>query len=278
MTIVVGVAAPDGLILAADSRTTMWPDPPADDGRLPRHRTVSDSAQKLFQLSDCCAAATYGDAFVGSRTINGLMDEFIAQQDGLSDVKLAAEALGGFFHGQVVDALADAGAPWDADATDEYRVGFIVAGYDDRGVGHMIDVMVPRPTVQAVLNTQDGGAIWRGQASAIERLIFSRSAEDFARLDTEPTDEVVQLLGRLEVVPLFPITLQDAVDYGVFLIRTTIDFQRFTDGIVGAPGAPPGCGGPVRVLAITRDDVEHVNPASLDAGRAPGSAEGPLAS
>ena len=38
------------------------------------------------------------------------------------------------------------------------------------------------------------------------------------------------------------MTLQNAVDYTIFLIKTTIDMQRFSDGIVMAPGAIAGCG------------------------------------
>jgi len=46
------------------------------------------------------------------------------------------------------------------------------------------------------------------------------------------------------------MTLQDAVDYAIFLIKTTIDMQRFSDGIVMAPGAIAGCGGPIDVAVI----------------------------
>jgi len=46
------------------------------------------------------------------------------------------------------------------------------------------------------------------------------------------------------------MTLQDAVDYAIFLIKTTIDMQRFSDGIVMASGAIAGCGGPIDVTII----------------------------
>jgi hypothetical protein len=49
----------------------------------------------------------------------------------------------------------------------------------------------------------------------------------------------------------YPITLQDAVDLTHFVIRTTIETQRFTDGTYLSPGSIPGCGGPTQTLAIT---------------------------
>src|SRR4051812_3072423 len=90
MTVVVGVAAPDGIILGAESRTTLV-------FEHMRHRILSDTAQKLFPIGGV-GIATYGDALLGSRTIAGLMDEFVAQLDGEpGDADSMAGALGDFF-------------------------------------------------------------------------------------------------------------------------------------------------------------------------------------
>lgn len=70
MTIVVGAASPDGIVLAADSRTTL------SDGV--RHRISTDSAEKVFELNDSFGVATYGMAVIGKQTITGLMDQFVA--------------------------------------------------------------------------------------------------------------------------------------------------------------------------------------------------------
>src|SRR4051794_8524288 len=99
MTIVVGVAAPDGLVLAADSRTTRVVDQ--------RYRISSDAAHKVFALCGRFGVATYGAAFIGTNTIAGEMDEFVAEltTGGVpDDVEHLAEALGSFFQTRAVSA------------------------------------------------------------------------------------------------------------------------------------------------------------------------------
>ena len=48
--------------------------------------------------------------------------------------------------------------------------------------------------------------------------------------------------------------LQDAIDWTLYVTRTTIDTQRFTNGTAGSPGAVPTCGGEVEVAAVTPGD------------------------
>ena len=48
-------------------------------------------------------------------------------------------------------------------------------------------------------------------------------------------------------IPLLSMPLQDCVDLATFFIRTTIDAQRLTVG-------RRGCGGPIDVATITRND------------------------
>jgi hypothetical protein len=71
--------------------------------------------------------------------------------------------------------------------------------------------------------------------------------------------------------------MQDAVDFASFLIRTTIDMQRFSDGTRADPGDLPGCGGPVRILAVTREALQWVTPPTLAEPSRAGLAEGGFA-
>jgi Proteasome subunit len=73
MTIIVGVASPDGVVLASDSRTT------STEGD--RYRIRSDTAQKVFAVDRRFGVATCGIAFIGADTIAGVMDRFLAQED-----------------------------------------------------------------------------------------------------------------------------------------------------------------------------------------------------
>src|SRR5687767_642507 len=93
MTIVVGVATPEGLVLASDSRTTATtPSQP--------HRIASDNMQKVFEVGNF-GIATFGDAFIGQDTIAGVVDKFAAQTSA-TDVNGFANELGDFVHDRYV--------------------------------------------------------------------------------------------------------------------------------------------------------------------------------
>jgi hypothetical protein len=262
VTIVVGAASPDGIVLAADSRTTL------SDGQ--RHRISTDAADKVFELNSTFGVATYGMANIGPRTISGLMDEFIATADDnvCADVENFANALGAFFHERYIAAGGSA-------ETHGWPLGFVLAGYDDAGIGHVWEVGIPGPTVgKTPVNTADLGTLWRGQADVIGRLI---KGVDWNALQTASItfdDPVQEQLQRLEYIVLQPVTLQDAADMASFLVRTTIDMQRFSDGTVLAQGLIPGCGGRTQMLAVKRSSVEWISKRRLTGTSRPGWAEG----
>ncbi len=269
MTIVVGVAAPDGIILAADSRTTLT------FGE--RHRIGSDFAQKVFPICETIAVATYGWAFIGGRTIAGLMDEFVAQLDDQipSEASAIAEQLGTFFDAKVNDGVEPEQLE-ELKAQGLYPLGFLVAGYDADGIGRIHEVALPGPYIAEAegINTANLGIMYRGQIAVVRRLLEGIDRDELAVANAEIPAELEPALGNLTYNLLFPMTLQDAVDCAAFIIRTTIDMQRFSDGTLGRMGELPGCGGPIRILATTRAGVEWVADAPLTGATAPGIAEG----
>ena len=253
MTIVIGVAAPDGVILAADSRTTYT--------RGEHHRVASDTSHKLFAVRGRFAVATYGISFVDGQTIAGQMDEFVAQLDpALSEVRPFADALGKFFDERVKKEYTE------EELKDVYALlGFLVAGYDGAGIGQLLEVSLPGPEISGEINTGSIGTLWRGQTDVVRRLI---KGIDWSQLDVgeeKLSDAVQKGLENLEYNLLSPITLQDGVDFATFLIRTTIDMQRFSDGLLSRPGSIPGCGGQISVLAVTRAGTEWVEQPMLAA-------------
>jgi hypothetical protein len=214
--------------------------------------------------------ATYGIAGIGGRTINGLMDEFIATADSqaCSDVEQFARALGAFFHERVTEAT-------DASVPDGWFLGFVVAGYEGDGIGHVWDVGVPGPTVQQTqVSTANRGSLWRGQVDVIGRLIKGVDWSALAAAETELDAGTTNSLSGLEYILLNPETLQDAVDMASFLVRTTIDMQRFSDGTVLNQGLIPGCGGQTQLLAVERSGVQWISRRRLTGASRPGWAEG----
>lgn len=262
MTIVVGAASPDGIVLGADSRTTF------SDGT--RFRIASDAAEKIFELDERFGVATYGIAFIGTRTVNGLMDEFVAgiAKEDCPNVESFAEALGDFFHERFI-------AEYGEEEEDKgWHLGFVVAGYDEAGIGHVAEVGVPGPTLVATgVNTADLGCLWRGQTDVIARLVKGVDGEALSQT-MEVEDDLREKIAGLEYILLHPTTLQDAADMVSFMVRTTIDMQRFSDGIAQAPGLVPGCGGQTQLLAVTRNGVEWISKRWLVGPSRPGWAEG----
>ena len=276
MTIVIGLAAPDGIVLAADSRTTRFPDGVAEDAR---HRIVSDSADKLFAACERYAVATYGAAFIGEKTIRGHMDEFIAHlgDEHPEDVGRFARALGRFFQDRYLPWRESIGQPVKDD--EGVQLGFLVAGYDEDGIGHLLEVFIPGARVVAHSTTSTRGLLPRGDPRVINRLLTGIDWHELPHDFTLP-DEAVDALNGLEYRLLMPITLQDAIDFVRFLIRTTIDMQRFSDGIRANPrgGGVPSCGGPTKIAAVKRTGVQLVASTPLSAKRPSGVAEGALTS
>jgi hypothetical protein len=272
VTIVVGVAAPDGMILAADSRTTLgW-----ENGR---HRIASDSAQKVFPLEGGVGVATFGDSFIGFRTLAGLMDDFVAQLP--SDVPRTCDAisaaLAAFFCERFMEDSTQELLEWVEANPEQDRIGFLVAGYDPDGIGRIREIGIPSGSVADFapdeISTAGRGVLWRGQTDVIRRLIRGMDIDMFVHLGHELPAEAWEQIGGLQYVLLYPITMQDAVDLATFLIRTTIDMQRFSDGIEEDPGNAPSCGGPVRVLAVTRGRSDWVAVPILSADGIAGVAE-----
>jgi hypothetical protein len=144
--------------------------------------------------------------------------------------------------------------------------GFGTATYGDAFIG-LDPIGEPMPT------SADIGSTCRGQADAIRRLLDGVDAELWSGSGYELPKGWENCLPYQ---PLHPLTLQDGVDYAAFLVRTTIDMQRFSDGTLGTPGGIPACGGPIQLLAIERDQPTWVANNSLCSPSQPGWAEGAI--
>lgn len=272
MTVAIAVVSADGVVVAADSRTTF------QIGENAPTRVLSDYSHKVFQAGGN-AITTYGWAFLLDRNIAGHMAEF-AQQDGVNDLSTdeLANRLATFFGDRFNRHIAEGRDA--APGPDQIALGMLVGGYVD-GRGKTFEVLFPGAQVQPRNDSVDNpGAAWRGQTDVISRLIkgvdmnaLSVSAEADGKIGH--VKELTQTFAGIEyLIPFQAMNLQDAVDFAIFLIRTTIDAQRLTYGILRSPGSWPGVGGPIEIATVTATDGFHwVQRTQVQAERKAGEAE-----
>jgi hypothetical protein len=276
MTLAVTVVCQDGVVVAADSRTT-----------LANHRMLrvgSDFTHKVFE-SGGVAVATYGEAFVADRSIASHMAEFAVIEAGNCDHPgPTAGRLAQFFGDRYDEHLAGAAGDEDAPPPGVAALGFLVSGYDDAGVGEAWEVTLPDRSVEPIATTANGGgAAWRGQSDVVTRIVRGSDLELLERLAAvhKYTDQLHALEPLLDAcsyrIPFDSMNLQDGIDFAVLCIRTTIDVQRLTLGPVAT--APefswPGVGGPIEIATVTpRRGFGWVQRTSVQGERPAGMAEG----
>ena len=132
----------------------------------------------------------------------------------------------------------------DADA------GFHVAGYKKEGkasVPHVYRCHVAKNIVEKRNTKPDGstayGASWSGQIDILTSIVNPVKVKD-----EKGTEKVIR--------PAPPIiwdamALQDAIDFSIYAIRTTIDTIRFQ-------ARPKNVGGPIDVLLLTAEQATWI--------------------
>lgn len=247
MTIAINIAVPEGLVFAADSRQIYT-------NRLGDVRVGSDNARKLFQLGPRHGAVTYGWAFLGNRNIQSHVNDFkLTIPEGMKTQDLAV-ALAKYLTAQYKTTNEKQSDKPVEDGT--YALALLVGGYDPgEKEGRVYEIYVPGEEATLIQTTDaQVGAAWRGHTIVIGRLLkgydprlrdLQGMSEEFIKtLDTAPLDYLIDY---------WSMTLQDAVDLAVFLAHTTIQAQRFSDGIRNSPGMSASCGGAIDVAVIEPD-------------------------
>lgn len=271
MTVALAIVSTDGVVVAADSRTSqqLMNNSPV--------RVLSDYTHKVFRVGNH-AVATYGWAFLEDRNIAGHMIQFASETKDCEDPAELADRLATFFGERIDRHIADGRD--EAPPAGHDPLGFLVGGVKD-GVGVTFEVFLPsgevKPWHDAATNP---GAVWRGQTDVIRRLVKGfdlDNAEALVNLAGKTTHwQAIQpeLKGLEYIIPFGTMNLQDAVDFAVFLIRTTIDAQRLTHGMAAAPGSWPGVGGPIEIAVVTpHQGFEWLQRTALQGERPAGEAE-----
>ncbi len=285
MTIAVALKVNDGLVLAADSASTIMAGGNGGDVV-----NVYNHADKIFNLHKGLPIGlmTWGLGGLGGSSISTLAKDLRRRftkpleehatwhldKESYSILEVA-DRVKTFFYDERYKPAADAAkaattkaaadaeaAGREAPADSEYpTLGFIVAGYSPAQ---------PQAEEYLLVLSQDGcegptqlnpgsrtGVSWAGQPEAIYRLvngygldIAGAFVEDFG-LDPGNVQQAVETLTRRLSVgdhlvnPAMPF--QDAIDLAEFLVHVSIQWSRFM------PGSPT-VGGPIETAAISKHE------------------------
>jgi hypothetical protein len=222
MSFVVTVYVPEAIVMASDSRQTVTLKNQAET-------VSSDFAYKTFLLSSQqVGVSTFGQAALGGVSVQSQVERFAEEvvEEG-DDVETVAQKLIGHLHERYPDV----------------DTGFYVAGFKREGrasIPHVYYCHVARAEVSRKnINVQTGeltyGASWGGQADVITRLLKAK--------------QVVGAEGHLQEISAARVNwhllnVQDAIDFAIYAVRTTIDSMRFE-------ARPKNVGGPIDVLLLT---------------------------
>ncbi|MBI4497966.1 MAG: hypothetical protein HY689_08725 [Chloroflexi bacterium] len=257
MTLAIAMVVSDGIVLAADSKLSLTTPQGTRDG--------SNASPKVFQLTPgvgvtTCGWADFaeGDPYV-VRTVASLIEEFCHNVlDASAPPEAIAHALGRFFQHKYEQTIA---CNYRKEVSgSEYAIKFFLAGYDAHSTAQVWECEVPGPSVELGKDSTNPGPTWDGLPWIIQRLLLGYdgrivhlpifNAED-SPLSPEAKQELYKQLRLLNARAYYSSwLLQDAIDYVVWLIRTSIEWTRFFDGIGLKPGQAVILGEPVDVAVI----------------------------
>lgn len=239
MSFVITMYVREGIVLASDSRLTLNASTQQGTNQVVQMAVgQSDSNYKTF-LADRVGISTFGAADVQGVPLGGHIESFM--QEHLIGKGVDVD--------EVPKMLLEYFARFQPAPTTQFHV----AGYsrkDGSAVQRIWDVNVAAGTT-SLLNPQGlPGASWGGEGDILQRLLL-------------PMASLNQAGGQEMVLPQHHIpwqffTLQDAIDFCIFAVRSTIDAIRFQP-------RPKTVGGPIDVLVIKPNEAIWVQRKELHA-------------
>jgi hypothetical protein len=225
MSFVITVYVPAGIVMASDSRQSITIEGKTPDGKpLPKIETVSsDFVYKTYLLGrQRVGINSFGEALLGKINTESHIRRFSEEVlDDDDDVTTIPRKLVDFLRRDFPQADS----------------AFHLAGFkraEKKSVPYVFFCHVGKDKVQRQNVAPDSenvvyGATWGGQADVIASLVQPTQAQ--------PKPPIIW----------DAMTIQDAIDFAIYAVRTTIDTMRFQ-------ARPKNVGGPVDVLLVSPDE------------------------
>jgi hypothetical protein len=242
MSFVIAVYVPEGIVMASDSRQSVTIEGKNPEGKSFKVDTVnSDAIIKTFLLEKHqVGISNFGQDLMGGIPVAGHIKRFIEEElTPRDDVTTIPRKLVDYFRKSFPNADS----------------GFHVAGYRKEGkvsVPHIYSCHVARNVAERRNIKPDGsityGATWSGQGDILSSILIPVTIKD-----EKDNDKVVR-----SPAPIIwdALSLQDAIDFSIYAIRTTIDTMRFQ-------ARPKNVGGPIDVLVLTPDEPKWIQRKAL---------------
>jgi len=261
MTIAISLKVNDGLVLAADSASSIIiRDNLGNSGVI----NVYENANKVFNLHKKLpvGAITWGAGSIGQASTSTLIKDFRQMlmndeenkiDEGSYTIKEIADKFFEFIFNKKYQKEFEA---WPDDQ--KPYIGFVIGGYSSNSAQAetwIIEISGGKcngPVMRRSLD--DCGADWFGEPEAITRLIKGYSTNTFSLLKSigipdQRLQEIERIFNERLEAPLIlpPMPIQDAIDIAHFLVDLTCKFSKYS------PGAPT-VGGPIEIAAITKHE------------------------
>ena len=243
MSIVASTLVHDGLVIGADSMTQITGRD--DTGNIVMIQSYQH-AQKLYQFSSRIGVATWGVGNVGPRSVGSFIAEYSRQTNKDHGVEGVAQGLLKTFQ----DVYKKEFSGFDQEKWPS--LGVLVGGYSpENPLAEAWEFVFPggdKPS--RVRAPKTFGASWRGVIRPFTRIyegIDPQLAYDLRKQGIK--DKELKKLASPFVFDGMPI--QEAIDFVVFILQTTINAAKFEIG-------SSSCGGPLWVSLITRDNFEWI--------------------
>jgi hypothetical protein len=230
MTLVLAVYVPEGIVMASDSRQSITIEGKKPSGEPFKFETVnSDAVTKTLLLEkQQVGISNFGTDLLNGIPISSYIQSFLEEEVvAADDVITIPKKLVNYFRKSSPNADA----------------GFHVAGYKKENkisIPYLYYCHVAKNEVGRRNAKQDGsiiyGATWSGQIDIIQSIINPVIIKDSR--------------GKEKIIKAPPpiiwdvMTIQDAIDFAVYAIRTTIDTIRFQ-------ARAKNVGGNIDVLLLT---------------------------
>jgi hypothetical protein len=237
MTLVVTTYVPGGIVMASDSRQSVTIEGKTPEGKDFKVETAnSDAVMKTALLEkQQVGVSNHGQDLLNGVPMGSYIKRFIEEElVAADDVTTIPKKLVEYFRKPFPDADA----------------GFYVAGYKKEGkasVPYVYHCHVAKNTIERRNVKPDGslayGASWSGQIDVLTSIVNPVIVKDEKGAD--------KMIRAPAPIIWDAMTLQDAIDFSIYAIRTTIDTMRFQ-------ARPKNVGGPIDVLLLTPEEARWI--------------------